>query len=403
MPPIYIYATSIWSCAGRGGKTLWDQLQKSSFPSFSGESPPFLGRLGKENNLTLKKLKQRNKFCTRLDRTILMALACGEELLKSEVGQCLDWQNVPIVAGSARGSIQSIENFHKDFLAKKKPNFLASPLTTPGFMASALAQELETLGGAYYLSSACLTSLHSLHLGTLLANSSMDSSAELGSGVLVIGAESCLTPYYIAQLDALGVMAKPESHSSDLGQNQIAQKYPHCAFHAERTGMVLAEGAAGVMLGSRYAPSKKPMAKILGFGFKSEPSTLTGISADGLALQKAVLDACQQAGIKPEDIDVIVAHGSGTQLGDAAEIKSYQNIFGESMPYLCTFKWLLGHTLGASSLMSAVIAAQMLQNNEVLAIPYLDQNVSPPKKIKNILLTALGFGGQAGAMVMQAV
>lgn len=100
-----------------------------------------------------------------------------------------------------------------------------------------------------------------------------------------------------------------------------------------------------------------------------------------------------------KDIDAIVMHAPGTIKGDIAEMEAVKTIFGEELPLLTTNKWKVGHTFGASGMLSLELAVQMLQKQTFIAVSYLKEPTGP-KELKNILINAVGFGGNAVSVLI---
>jgi 3-oxoacyl-(acyl-carrier-protein) synthase len=92
-------------------------------------------------------------------------------------------------------------------------------------------------------------------------------------------------------------------------------------------------------------------------------------------------------------------HAPGTLKGDTSEYKAIQKIVGESLPLLTTNKWKIGHTFGASGMLNLELAVLMMQHNQFIPIPYLD-NQKQTKDIKKVLINAVGFGGNAVSILL---
>ncbi|HEY0669967.1 MAG TPA: beta-ketoacyl synthase, partial [Sphingobacteriaceae bacterium] len=99
--------------------------------------------------------------------------------------------------------------------------------------------------------------------------------------------------------------------------------------------------------------------------------------------------------------DMIIAHAPGTIAGDRAELNAVERLFRGKKPYLYSNKWQIGHTLGAAGGMNMILGLTILQNNHIPTFPYpvwLDQE--PPNKVNNILINAMGFGGNAVSVMV---
>jgi 3-oxoacyl-(acyl-carrier-protein) synthase len=103
--------------------------------------------------------------------------------------------------------------------------------------------------------------------------------------------------------------------------------------------------------------------------------------------------------IKPEEVDVIVMHAPGTVKGDLSEYKAIEKVFGNSKPALTSNKWKLGHTFGASGMLSVELAILMLKEQEFIGVPFVSHSPEP-KQIKKVLVNAVGFGGNAVSVLL---
>ena len=103
--------------------------------------------------------------------------------------------------------------------------------------------------------------------------------------------------------------------------------------------------------------------------------------------------------ISSEEIDAIVMHAPGTIKGDLSEIKAVSALFGRNVPALTTNKWKIGHTFGASGTLSLELAILMLQNQEFIRVPFSSES-REPKRLNNILVNAVGFGGNAVSILL---
>lgn len=99
------------------------------------------------------------------------------------------------------------------------------------------------------------------------------------------------------------------------------------------------------------------------------------------------------------EVDVIVMHAPGTIKGDLSEYKAIQKTFGTDLPRLTTNKWKIGHTLGASGMLSIELAVLMLQHQEFISVPFI--NIQNSKNaIRKVLVNAVGFGGNAVSVLI---
>jgi len=99
------------------------------------------------------------------------------------------------------------------------------------------------------------------------------------------------------------------------------------------------------------------------------------------------------------EVDVIVMHAPGTIKGDLTEYKAIEKIFGESLPLLTTNKWKIGHTFGASGILSMELAILMMQYNRFIGVPFAEAQ-KQTKPIEKVLINAVGFGGNAVSLLL---
>jgi 3-oxoacyl-(acyl-carrier-protein) synthase len=124
----------------------------------------------------------------------------------------------------------------------------------------------------------------------------------------------------------------------------------------------------------------------------------TSISAEAICFQKSMQMALQEIDLR--EIDAIVMHAPGTLKGDASEFEAIKKVFGENVPLLTSNKWLLGHTFGASGMFSVEMALLMLQNQIFIPVPFQNQ-IPESKKLRKIMVNAVGFGGNAVSVVLE--
>ncbi|WP_088339777.1 beta-ketoacyl synthase N-terminal-like domain-containing protein [Robiginitalea sediminis] len=315
----------------------------------------------------------------RLDDTVLYALWVSRKAL-----QAARWapdMRIGVNLGSSRGATGLWESHHGELLRSGSVNSHASPSTTLGNIASWVAHDLGTLGPAISHSITCSTALHALLNGCAWIRSGM------ADGFLVGGAEAPLTDFTFKQMAALKIYS------------QEAAPYPCRALdpRKESNTMVLGEGAGVVAL--EGGAHEDALAVIAGVGYATEPLThAVSLSADAGCLQRSMTMALGET--MPSDVDAIVLHAPGTRLGDRAELRAVEQVFRGAMPALTSNKWKIGHTLGASGLLSLELALYMLERQEIPALPYLGQEAES-RPIRRVMVNAVGFGGNAVSVLLE--
>jgi 3-oxoacyl-(acyl-carrier-protein) synthase len=381
MQAISITSIASISALGSSPEVLWENyLSENHFLSEKevNGKPVFVGELSEESQQKILEVRNSDSKYRNLDNSVLFAIYVSREALKNS-----SWtseNNFGVNFGSSRGATTLFEKYHQEFLETQKSSTLSSPTTTLGNISSWVAHDLQTSGPEISHSITCSTALHSLLNGVAWINAGMSKK------FLVGGSEAALTDFTIAQMQALKVYAK----------NKDA--YPCKSFDLKKkqNTMVLGEGAAAICLEKGIV--KNALAIISGIGFATEVlEHNTSISADAACFQKSMKMALGK--ISSDEIDIIVMHAPGTIKGDQSEVHAIRKVFAEKTPFLTTNKWKLGHTFGASGLLSLELGLLMLQQQKVIEVPFADKQIHP-KKIKNVLINAVGFGGNAVSVLL---
>ena len=183
-------------------------------------------------------------------------------------------------------------------------------------------------------------------------------------------------------------------------------------FDAQRNGINLGECAAGVVLGLRESSNEVSSVYISGCGLSNDANHISGPSRTGEELAMAMLQALQEAGKKPAEIDFISAHGTATLYNDEMEAKAF-HIMNMAETSVNSMKGYFGHTLGAAGVLETILSAECLKHDQLIATAGFNQiGVSKPLnvirepaniKLHTCLKTASGFGGCNAAIVLQKV
>ncbi len=187
-------------------------------------------------------------------------------------------------------------------------------------------------------------------------------------------------------------------------------------FDARHDGSVFGEGAGALMLeteASANARNAKVLGEVLGGGFACEAEGLLTIRDDGDGAARAILQALDDAKLRPEDVGMIVAHGNGTPQSDASEAAALRQAFGTAMPPVTAFKWAFGHLIAAAGILDAVLALAALRKRVVPGIATLETiardcaglplSAAPQVPRSNVaLIVCRGFAGTNAALVVRA-
>lgn len=336
-----------------------------------------VGALRTEALSQIALLQQESPKYKDLDPTVLYAMYAARQAL-CEAGWPTD-KDFGVNIGSSRGATTLFEQYHAQYLAQGKTTPLASPTTSLGNIASWVMQDAKGKGVAISHSITCSTALHAL------VNAVAWLHADMAEAFLIGGSEAALTPFTLAQMKALKIYG--DAAAPYPSQPLLSSK--------EKSTMVLGEGAAVFALEKGSSPHA--LATIRGIGYASEPITHpVAISADAEALRRSMQQALE--GIDPTEVDVVIPHATGTLKGDQAEYLALAEVFGTNLPLLTSHKWKIGHTFAASGALAMEMAILMLQQQHFLPIPYLP--APPERPLKNILINATGFGGNAVSVLI---
>lgn len=379
--PISITAFSSISALGSNPSEIWkaylDNNHRISTRNFNGIET-FVAQLSKTDKQHIEQLKQSDNKYKNLDETVLYAIYTSRKAIQNANWKSTD--NFGVNFGSSRGVTHLFEKYHSEFLNDGISSTLSSPTTTLGNISSWVAHDLQTNGPEISHSITCSTALHSLLNGIAWINSGMCNK------FLVGGSEAPLTKFTIAQMKALKVYSKE------------TEGYPCKALdlEKERNTMVLGEGASAVCL--EKGKTENAIATIIGIGYATEIlQHNTSVTADAECFQKSMQMALGDT--NTNEVDAIVMHAPGTKRGDQSEVNAIKKVFGEQHPFLTTNKWKLGHTFGASGLLSFELALFMLQHQKTIEVPFAKPQ-QHPKKIEKILVNAVGFGGNAVSILV---
>ena len=389
--PISITAISSISPLGKSLQDAWKHYQSNQHCFTERQvlnQPVFVAEIPSEAKQDIELLRQSDAKYKALDDTVLYAIYASRKAVRQAGWKASD--NFGVNIGSSRGATGLFESYHEDFLKKHKAKTLSSPTTTLGNIASWVAHDLQTQGPEVSHSITCSTALHAMLNGIAWINSGMCDK------FLVGGSEAPLTPFTIAQMQALKIYSKIKL-DSDCHSERSEESFPCLALdlNKKQNTMVLAEGASMACLEAGLR--KDALAVIKGYGYATEILEHNiSISSDAQCFQRSM--AMALGDLNPDDVDAIVMHAPGTIKGDLSEFNAIKKVFCNKMPSLTTNKWKVGHSFGASGLLSVELAVLMLQHQQFVGVPFYDQN--PPKQLKNILINAVGFGGNAVSILL---
>lgn len=382
---IAITAFSSISPLGNNTDAVWKKYldnQHCFSKQFLDQQETSVAALDQESKQIVAEVRESDIKYKFLDNSVLFALATSRKAVEQAGWSSNDIFGINI--GSSRGATDLFEKHYAAYIDTGKAQTLASPTTTLGNISSWIAHDLQSVGPEISHSITCSTALHAVLNGVAWLKSGM------ADKFLVGGSEAPLTDFTIAQMRALKIYSRID---------QEKEPWPNLAFDFEKTQntMILGEGAAVCCL--EAGEKENAIAYITGVGYATEILEHNiSISAEADCFQKSMKMALKEERL--ENIDAIVMHAPGTIKGDLTELRAIEKVFGEKLPLLTTNKWKIGHTFGASGILSLELALLMIKNNTFIEVPFsAKQNHS--KTIKKVLINAVGFGGNAVSILIE--
>lgn len=337
------------------------------------------------------------KELKRLDLFIQYALAATKIAVE---GARLDMasedpERVGVIVGTGLGGLPTLEKYHS-ILLERGPSRI-SPFFIPMLIANEapgnIAIQYGMKGPNLSIVTACATGAHSIGDACRVI--------QYGDADVMVagGTEANLTPLTVGGFNALKALST---------KNEAPEKASK-PFDNERDGFVIAEGA-GILILEELEHARKRgariYAEIVGYGYNGDAYHITAPSPDGEGSIRCMKLALKDAGIGPEDVDYINAHGTSTDLNDSAESRAIKQVFGENahkVPVSST-KSMIGHLLGAAGAVEAVFSILAIRDqvcpptiNYEHPDPECDLDYVPnsarQKRIKIVISNSFGFGG----------
>jgi 3-oxoacyl-[acyl-carrier-protein] synthase II len=347
-----------------------------------------------------------------LDRATQFSIVAAHEAVTVS-GLCegpMEAERIGLFVGIGFGGAHTLDGMFARYYAAlhaegaaRRSATVVHPLSVPRMMANAsmaavsMRYGLRGMGNTY--SVACASS--SVAAGEAyraIKHGYLDAA-------VVIGTEALLTPGSLLAWNALRVMARPDE------ANPAASCRP---FSANRTGFVLGEGAAALVLESQAHAHRRgatPRAELAGYGCSSDAKHLTAPSIEGQAA--AMRQAIAEAGLSPSDIGYLNAHGTATDAGDVIESASIREVFGPAAGQLAisSTKAVHGHLIGAAGSLELALSIMAMESGSIPPTAHLEQ--ADPRcdldyvplqarhgcRIDAVMSNSFAFGGSNASLV----
>jgi nodulation protein E len=400
-PKIFISGLGCISGLGPDVTAFWEGLAngRSAIASISGVESDIRISVGAQMSDFQPEAHFSNEALSFLDRFSQFAVVAAREAIE-DAGLSANSQTLASAAGiigSGCGGKQTDEETYRKLYKERRGR--AHPLTIPKGMPSAAAsmvsQHIGIRGPVFSIASACASGAHAIIQGAMMIRSGLVDVAIVG------GTDAPFTYGLLKSWEALRVVSNDTCRP----------------FSSDRSGMVLGEGAAMLVLESgdhAEARGANCYAELAGFGMTSDAGHITRPDTDGIAA--AIRAALSDAGLDPGAVDYINAHGTGTEANDLAETMAIHQVFGEHAGSLAVSatKSMHGHALGAASAMELVATVLAVQKGlipptanftsagEGCDLDYVP-NIARAEEVRIALSNSFAFGGLNAVIAVKAL
>jgi 3-oxoacyl-[acyl-carrier-protein] synthase II len=382
-------------CKGASGIDRITTFDTTDFPvQIAGEVKDF----NPEDFIERKEIKKMDVF-------IQYALSAGSMAIEDAGMKITDANadRVGVIVGAGIGGIQTIERYHSVLLQSGQrrisPFFI--PMLITNLAAGQISMRFGARGPNSCVTTACAAGTHAIGDSFKIIQRG-DADAMIAGG-----SESAITPLTIAGFANMKALSS---------RNDTPQKASR-PFDVERDGFVIAEGAGIVVLEElqvALARKAKIYAEVIGYGMTADAYHMTAPDPDGRGVVNCMRLALQDAGLAPQAIDYINAHGTSTPYNDKHETSAIKHVFGERAHHIAvsSTKSMTGHLLGAAGGVEAAICALAL--SEGIIPPTINYEHPDPEcdldyvpnharhiDLENVLSNSFGFGGTNACIVLK--
>ncbi len=384
-------------CSGKSGIRQITKFDASPFPCrIAGEVPDFRS----EDFLDKKQIRRFDIFVHYAIASARMAIE--DAGLKIDSNNCA---RIGCITGSGLGGLESLEHYHK-MLLEAGPRKI-SPFFIPGMIANMapgqIAIEFGIKGPNLSIETACAASAHAIGEAYRMIREG------IADAMITGGSEMVVTPLALGGFCAMKALATSWNDEPEKASRP---------FDLNREGFVMGEGAGIMVLEAlEHALDRGAhiYAEVVGYGMSADAYHVAAPDPNGDGATLCMSNALRDAGIKPEEVDYINAHGTSTKLNDASENKAIKRVFGEHAYKLAisSTKSMTGHLLGGAGGIEAIYTALALKNGTIPpTINYetpdpecdLDYvpNAARKADIRIGMSNSFGFGGTNATLIFKA-
>ena len=386
---IAITGRGVVSSIGEGAEAFFDALLERRSGIVDGMAP--CAEFDPESAMSAKLARRSDRYT---QFAFAAAMQAAEEAgLPGDV----DLERLAILVGTGVGGLKTLEDECRAFVdggeRAVSPHFV--PMMMPNAAAGAIAMELGAHGPGFSVSSACATGSHAIGEAKRML--------ERGEADVVVagGTEAAITPLCVAAFKRMGA----------LSREGVSRP-----FDARRDGFVMGEGS-GVIVMERAEHARARGAKILGYvagyGASNDAFHMTQPDAEGRGALKAMRAALADAGVTPEQVGYINAHGTSTPFNDRIETRAIHAVFNGGSPPVSSTKSAIGHLLGAAGAVEAVAVLGALQRgilpptlnfgepDPACDLDYVPDGPREAPGLELALSNSFGFGGQNACLAIR--
>ena len=340
------------------------------------------------------------KEARRMDRFTQLAVVAAEEAVKNaKFMDAYDPFDVSVLITSGIGGLHTMEENMEKYLEKGpgrvSPFFI--PMNIVNMAAGEISMRFNAMGSSYAPVSACASGTHSIGEGFRAIKHGYAKAAIVG------GTEGSISPMAIAGFSNM----KALNETDDVLKASIP-------FDQDRAGFIMGEGAAVLILESLEDALERGaeiFGEVVGYGSTSDAYHITAPHPEAKGAQMAMRKALEEAGITPDQVGYINAHGTSTPMNDRLESMAIVNLFGKEVPVSST-KSMTGHLLGAAGAVESIVSLISMREgylpptvNTVNIDPEIEANIIIGEGLKTdasyVLSNSLGFGGHNATLLFR--
>lgn len=407
MKRVVITSTGAVTPVGLDTHTLWDSIVQGRH-GFSPITSFDTSRLDVKCAAEIKdwnpeQMGLNKKEARRMDRYTQFAMVAAKQLMENAGDLSgMDPYRAGVIVGSGIGGFDTTVREHEKFMEKgpKRVSVFLVPMMISNMAAGQIAIEYGFKGDNFCIVTACSTG----------GNCIGEAFRKIKHGYLDLaiagGSESAINEFAIAGFQNMNTLSK----STDCDRLSIP-------FDKERSGFVMGEGA-GLVLLEEYEHAKRRganiLAEVVGYGATDDAHHITGPSPDGEGAGHAMINAMKEAGVEPEQVGYINAHGTSTPLNEKCETAAVKYAFGDHAYKLAvsSTKSMTGHMLGAAGGVEAIITSLALKDgilpptvgyrvpDEDCDLDYVTDGARKAD-IQYAVSNSMGFGGHNASILLK--